>query len=590
MARLTTPSDNGVLRFELIAGTETTIGRHPNCTIVVDSGAVSRLHVRVRDASAGGFEVEDAGSRNGTFVNGQLISGPHPLKPGDQIRVSEVEFQFEDDSRSASTGAAPAFMGTEGSSSGGNFSSGNRSAPDPMAVPGAGINEMTFDGNAFDVMMVDEEVASKVDFRSDDAGVKMVATPEAKLQALMKINRVMSGSMSLDEALPNLLSGLFEIFPAADRGFVVLRGTDGALIPRWVKHRRTGDDDTVRISRTIIQTTIDSGEPILSFDASDDSRFDSSESIADFSIRSFVCAPLTNADGDAFGALQIDSTSGAGQFREDDVDLLAGVAAQAGILINNASMYEQTLAQREVEQDLKLATEVQQAFLPLAPPATSAFTTSSYYKAAHHIGGDYFDYIPLDNDRFAVVVADVVGHGVAAAMFMAKLAAETRFSLASESDPAKAIERLNDKMSALLVERFITFIVVILDPNDDHMTIVNAGHMPPVFRPHDAGDGPPIIEPGEEESGLPIAISEGIEYEICRQPFRTGDLFVLYTDGVNEAMNSSDEEFGIDAVKSIVAEGGDAEAVTKRLVDAVAKHIGDAPPFDDMAMVVVERK
>jgi len=287
-----------------------------------------------------------------------------------------------------------------------------------------------------------------------------------------------------------------------------------------------------------------------------------------------------------FGAMQIDSTQGRGQFREEDTDLFAGVAAQAGIVINNAQMFERALRQQQVEQDLKLAIEVQQAFLPDAPPEAPGFRVRSYYKAANHIGGDYFDYIELPDGRIAIVVADVVGHGVAAAMFMAKLSAETRFNLASEHDVARAIERLNDSMSRLQVERFITFLVLVIDPKSEKVTIVNAGHMAPVVRK--ASDGS-ISEPGEEESGLPIAIADGMDYESVEFTMDAGDLAVMYTDGINEAMDAEDVEFGMERVRKLTSTGGDAEQVKDRIVKAVSEHVGDAPPFDDMCIVVIER-
>ena len=361
----------------------------------------------------------------------------------------------------------------------------------------------------------------------------------------------------------------------------------GELIPRWVKTRAAHDEtETLRISRTIIREVMTSGEAILSIDASDDERFDSSQSIADFSIRSMICAPLKDADGNVFGALQIDSTQGGGQFMEEDTDLLSGVAAQAGIVINNARMHEEALKQKEVQQDLKLATEVQQAFLPDSEPVGTGYRVSSFYQAANHIGGDYFDYIEMADGRIGVVVADVVGHGVAAAMFMAKLSAETRFCLAREPDVAKAIVQLNDRMSRLQVERFITFLLVVIDPNSECVTIVNAGHMAPVIRSHEDGG---ICEPGEEESGLPIAIDSGMDYEAVEHPMHVGDLAVLYTDGIDEAMDGNDQLFGIERVRQLTAEGGDAEAVKDRIVSEVRNHIGDAPPFDDMCLVVIER-
>ena len=548
-------------RFEL-ADPETSIGRHPDCHIVVDAAAVSRFHAKVTRQGEE-FLVQDAGSRNGTYLNGQRLAAPQVLCEGDRIRVSEIEFVYH-------VGAVPQFAQSSSAS------------------------EMTFDGTNFGIMMVDDESDdteqlsnARVEYRSSADGLKMSATPEAKLEALMAINSNLTNALALDDVLPKVLESLFTVFPSADRGFVVMKNNRDEMIPRWVKTRKKNDEtETVRISRTILKTVIDSGEAILSLDAADDARFDSSESIADFSIRSIMCAPLCDGEGKPFGVLQIDSVHGRGQFREDDLDLLAGVASQASVVINNAHMHEKALAQQEVEQDLKLATEVQQAFLPQNSPDVKGYRLSSFYKAAHHIGGDYFDYISLPRGRVAIVVADVVGHGVAAAMFMAKLSAETRFCLASEPSLATAVEKLNDRMSDLQVERFITFLVVVIDPLSDSAVVVNAGHMAPIVR---SASDKSISEPGEEESGLPIAIDSGMDYESIKFQMDVGDVAVMFTDGLNEAMNSADEEYGIDRVRELTAKGGSAEEIKDRLVKDVTDFIGDAPPFDDMCIVVIER-
>ena len=558
MAFLSTNSNgvSGADRFEL-GGGETSIGRHPECGIVVDAGAVSRYHAKIV-ANGDGFAVEDLGSRNGTFLNGQLLTKPEYLREGDRIRISEIELVFH-------SGEVPEF---------------------------AQGNSVTFDGANFGIMMVDdqdtEQLSSshKVEFRSSADGLKMVATPEAKLEALMQILGNLSNALAVDDVLPKVLTSLFAIFPAADRGFVVMADDEGNIVPRWVKTRTMQDEtETIRISRTIIREVMNRREVILSLDASEDSRFDSSQSIADFSIKSMICAPLTDAEGNAFGALQIDSTQGRGQFRDEDTDLLSGVAAQAGIIINSARMHEQALKQKEVEQDLKTAKQVQQAFLPNSSPEASGFRVSSFYQAANHIGGDYFDYIHLNDGRVGVVVADVVGHGVAAAMFMAKLAAETRFCLASEPDVARAIEKLNDRMSDMDVEKFITFLLIVIDPASETATIVNAGHMPPVVRSPDST----ISEPGGEESGLPIAIDHGMDYEAVDFKLDVGTVAVMYTDGINEAMNAADEEFGMDRVCELTGQGGNADAIRDRIVNAVLAHVGSTPPFDDMCLVVIER-
>lgn len=549
----------GAERFEL-DGEEISIGRHPDCNVVVDAGAVSRFHAKVaREGDQ--FVVYDLGSRNGTFLNGQLLTGGQVLREGDRIRISEIELVFHSES-------VP------------EFASGSSS-------------EMNFSGSSFGIVMVDEEpsssrvVSPQVEFEKSGDGLKIRATPEAKLEALLTINRDLGNTLSLDEIFPKILDSLFSIFPSADRGFIVMQGDEGQLQTRWIKTRKTRDEtETVRISRTILNRVISDGEAILSFDATEDSRFNSSESIADFSIKSMICAPLGDAQGNMFGAIQIDSTQGRGQFAEDDIDLLSGVASQAGILITNAQLHERELRQREVEQDLKLATDVQKAFLPQSPPNSPGFEVDSFYRAANHIGGDYYDYIHLSDGRVAIVVADVVGHGVAAAMFMAKLSAETRFCLAGEPDVAKAVEKLNDRMSALEVERFVTFLLVVLDPISDEVTIVNAGHMPPILRRGTSGE---ICEPGGEESGLPIAIDSGMDYEAVRVAIAPGDVMLLYTDGINEAMDADDNEFGIETIRKLASQHDPNQSIRDRIIDAVLQHIGDAPPFDDMCLVVIRR-
>ncbi len=555
MAFLSSRSEGTVGRYDLAE--KAIIGRHPECDVVLTVGAVSRHHARIFAGEDGHF-LEDLQSRNGTFVNGKLVTNTQPLHEGDRIRICEVELTFHLDT-------PPAFTPS---------------------------SEMTFDGTQFGIVMVDdplsdnEDTSSRIDIKRSGDSVRMAATPEAKLAALLKITRNLGQALSLDDVLPKVLSTLFEIFNQADRGFVVLREPDGSLAPRWVKTRGKQQEQTIRISRTIIHEAMTGGEPILSLDAANDDRFDAAASIADFRIRSMICAPLIDSEGVAFGALQIDTTEGHGRFAENDVDLLAAVAAQAGIVIRNAQLHEQALAQREVEQDLKLSTEVQQAFLPQQSPVIAGYQLRSFYKAAHHIGGDYFDYIRLPGNRIGVVVADVVGHGVAAAMFMAKLSAETRFCLAGEPDIAKAIEDLNDRMSRLQIERFVTFLLMVIDPAQDTVSIVNAGHMCPIVRR--AFDGS-ISEPGEEESGLPIAIDTGMQYEAVTLTMQVGDLALMYTDGINEAMNAEDEQFGTEAVRNIVSAGEGADATLQRLVAAVASHVGTGSQDDDMCVVIIER-
>lgn len=533
---------------------ESVLGRHPECDVVIDVGAVSRYHCKVLGDGAR-FSVEDLNSRNGTFVNEQVIEGRKLLEHGNLVRICDVVFTFHDHEPPASSSS---------------------------------------DDSSFRAVMVDDEssdsggstIMSKLDVRSSINGPLLAASAEAKLGALIEITRSLTNTLSLDKVLPEVLDSLFRIFVQADRGFVGMLDANGVLVPRWTKLRREDSDDTIRVSRTITKTVMDTKEAILSADAASDVRFEMSQSIADFRIRSMMCAPLVDNDQNAFGVLQIDTLDQRQRFREDDLELLVSTAAQASFAINNARLHEESLKRRSVERDLELAREVQKGFLPQKAPDFPGYTFYSYYQAANHIGGDYYDYVPLPNGDLAVVVADVVGHGVAAAMLMAKLSAESRYCLASESDPAVAVTKLNHRLCQLKLNRFVTFILAVINPRTHEVTIVNAGHMAPMWRHVDST----VEDPGHDQAGIPLGIMDDFAYQQMSIKLEPQELLTLYTDGLDEAANITGEQYSIDRMREVVkASDGTPEGTGKALVDDVRAHITGCPQDDDMCLVVLRR-
>jgi len=183
-----------------------------------------------------------------------------------------------------------------------------------------------------------------------------------------------------------VLNSLFKIFVQADRAFIVMKTEGGQLVPLATKVRREGADDTIRVSRTIVNQVMEAKEAILSADAASDQKFEMSQSIADFRIRAMMCAPLLDSEGKAMGVLQIDTLDQRKRFQKEDLDVLASVAAQAGIAIDNAQMHETALKQKAMERDLEVAKEVQKSFLPEKPPEVPGYRFFNYYQPANHIG------------------------------------------------------------------------------------------------------------------------------------------------------------------------------------------------------------
>ena len=305
-------------------------------------------------------------------------------------------------------------------------------------------------------------------------------------RALWNLRIASERRSSVSEVLPPVLECLFKIFLQADRGFIMLTDAEGTLQVRESKFRRP-QDDTVRISRTIMRMVMDQKQAIISADAAEDSRFGLTESIAQFQIRSFMCDPLINRDDEVLGTVQLDTLDPMREFKDQDLEILAAVTSQAAAAIQSARLHEAALEQRALQRDLELAQQVQMALLPQQRPEIEKYRFFDYYRAANKIGGDYFDYVTLPDGRLAVIVADVTGHGIASALLMSKLAAEVRFCLATIDQPAGVMTQLNQRLCAGGVDdRFVTMVLMVLHPDHDELTIVNAGHQPPLCRNPDA--------------------------------------------------------------------------------------------------------
>ena len=538
------------------------LGRHPDCDVFdvfLDANSVSRRHARVVEDKQE-FFVEDMSSRNGTIVNGQPITGRVPLKDGDRLRICEVEFRFFQH--------------------------------EPSATIDSGLTDIP----PLPALMVDDEpqisgstIMSQVEVASSArSGLQLVANAETKLNALVEMLGNLGQSLDLDDVLAHLLTGLFKIFIQADRGFIGLKlPGDGPVIPRAIKHRRPTIDDTLRVSRTIVNRVMETKQAILSADAASDERFDMAQSIADFQIRSLMCAPLLDSEGNSLGVIQIDTVDQANRFQHEDLEVLASVAPQAAFALEYAQLYEQGLRQRALERDLEIARRVQHGLLPSEQPDLPGYHFFDFYEPAHQVGGDYYDYIQLPGGRLAVVLADVSGKGVSAALLMANLSGELKFSLASAESPTAAVDAINADLSkARWDDYFVTMILAVIDPVTGETELVNAGHMPPFLR-HANGH---VEEVGEEQGGLPLGVTADVNYASYRMTLAPGDSLTMFTDGFSEAMNAQKHLYGLDRLRNQLS--GELDEVTqlgRRILSDVKVFVRGHPQSDDMCLVCFGR-
>ncbi len=443
--------------------------------------------------------------------------------------------------------------------------------------------------------MVDDEattmgnstVMSKLEISPGEPRLRLTANPEAKLKALLQIGRDLARTVRLDEVLPKLLDNLFSIFLQADRGFIVLKDpSSDRLVPKAVKRRR-GSNEQISISRRIIQGVMSRKEAILSADASTDSRFDMSESVVDLQIHSMMSAPLVDSQGQVLGVIQINTADQRRRFSTDDLEVLVSVADQAAMAVENVQLHERRLETELLERELELAHRVQRGLLPAGPPKVQGYEFADLYEPASHLGGDYFDYIELPGGRLAVTLADVMGKGISAALLMAHLSAQVPFCLASLPTPATAVARLNTVFCEPRWEgRFVTFVMLVLDPARHDVTVVNAGHHRPLWR-HASGR---IESVGEAESGLPLGVNTAATYEQHGIALEPGDSLTLFTDGIIDAMNVANQRYTEDRLRAQLEQPAtEASWVRQRLLDDLRRFVGHQSQTDDMCMTYLRR-
>ncbi len=536
---------------------EIILGRDTGNGIVIMGGAVSRSHARIAQREDGWF-VEDMKSRNRTYVNDQVIEAEVPvrLSDNDKIRICDNVFVFHDSNQRP---PLPENLRP------------TREEPDPPEA-GDPSTVATFTPNA----------SSLLETQDSD-----------KVKFLLSITSELTQTLDLETLLPQVVQKLFEVFKQADRCFVIFyEEASDTLMPQVTRTRRD-NDDSPRFSRTIVRNCLNTGQAYLTEDAGADGQFNLSQSISDYRIRSVMCVPLQAPRSERkFGVIQLDTQDRAKKFTKDDLMLLTAVAYQAAIALDNANMHLDRVSRAALVRDLELAHQVQLSFLPKERPNIDGYEFYAYYEAALDVGGDYYDFIHLPGGKLGVMLGDVAGKGVSAALLMAKVSSDARFSLLTKKDLAEAVSELNELcQDAGEIDKFVTLGAIMLDPREHCATIVNAGHLPPVIYRHATGELTEAVD--RDIAGLPLGILAPYVYEQATISLEPGDALVMFSDGVTEAPRSDDEstQFDMPGVYKALKPGPfTAPAMGERLVKAVREYSRGQKQHDDITVVCLSRK
>lgn len=521
------------------------IGRNPECGLVIPASAVSREHAQVLRIN-NRFFLKDLKSRNKTYVNNQEVNPDILLALQDQDRIKICDFvcTYKEDDRPGP--AAPLENGEDHSST-------------VMSTVEAGRSSHLI----------------------------LESQPAERLKIIIQIANSLARTLELDALLPQIMDNLFQIFKQADRGFIIVRDEpSGRLMPKAIKTRREKDETTATFSKTIVNRCIDKEEAILSEDVLGDSRFQMSQSISDFRIRSVMCAPLQPSDGKVFGVIQLDTQDRNKKFTNDDLQLLVAITNQAAVAMDNARLHEESMHRERIQREMQFAKEVQRGFLPAKLPTLPNYEFFAHYKAAREVGGDFYSFVHLpQQQRLVIAVGDVAGKGVPAALLMARLSGVVPACVFAETDPAKSVMALNEVLQqAGLADRFVTFVLASLDYVNHRLTIVNAGHLAPIVRRQGATTLEEVAD--GELAGLPLGVMDNYVYQACEVTLNPGDTVVLYTDGIPDALNPADKQFGLDRVRATVQAAPNASApLGKHVLGAVDQHCQGHPQYDDITLV-----
>lgn len=410
--------------------------------------------------------------------------------------------------------------------------------------------------------------------------------PPDHFALLYHLSRAFNSSLDLDEVLNRVMD---EVIAAtrAERGFVTLRGDNGELdfrIARGMDHQ-TIDEPQFQISRSVVEEVAQKGEPVLTNNAQQDERFSARQSVMFLGLRSIICAPLKIKDA-VTGVIYVDNRLQAGIFTQQDLELLSTIASNAAIAIENARLYQVAVEKGRMERELQMAFKVQSSLIPEDTPQFPGWEFVAHWQPAREVAGDYYDFIANENGSLGLVIADVTDKGMPAALFMALTRSIVRASLDQALSPAESITKANRLICADSTSNMpVTLFYGLLDPARGELTYVNAGHNPPIFYHAETDEFIQLTR-----TGIFLGFDHEATYQQNWQVVKPGDFIVFYTDGVTDAVNDDEREFGSLRLQSILQEKRTAPAaeILAAIKSALKSFTAESAPYDDITLLIAK--
>ncbi|MEO6334942.1 MAG: GAF domain-containing SpoIIE family protein phosphatase [Pyrinomonadaceae bacterium] len=391
-----------------------------------------------------------------------------------------------------------------------------------------------------------------------------------KLRLLHDITKTISRSLDLDELLNLVMDTLGSLLPYDAAGIYLMEtGTDGEN-PYIFKSKAIRGyeisfeliEPRLKLGEGFLGRVAESGKAIISPDVSKDPRYFAARGRT----RSEMVAPIVSNEK-VIGVFDLESDR-LNAYNEDDMAVLQMLTSQVAIIIEKVQLHQQLVEQKRLQAQLEIARQVQLELLPDHDPDLADFDISAYVFPTEEVSGDYYDWVEVFEDQIGITVADAVGKGIPAALLMAFLRGSIRAGVQTGYASHILLSKINNLLwDSIEDNRFVTAIYGILDTTNRTFVFANAGHNPPL-----------LIKPdGEyrfvEYGDTPLGMFYDARYHQHFIRFEKDQVLVIYTDGITEAANSKDEEFGQDRFAKSVLAGINLPA--KKLIDHIRKDVAD---------------
>lgn len=544
MLRLRVTPASGPAFTRSIEGSSLVIGRARDADLTLQDRFLSRRHARLyRDGDR--LLIEDLGSQNGTFVNDSPVEEPVELRPGDVVRLSASSLTLEDasvETRPPSSHTALLRPVREILES--------REAPPPAA----------------------------------EANAETLRRYAERLRLVNEVHQALARSVGLDELLELILDRVFDHL-RPEEATLYLEGPDGELRPAASRPPvRQGEERF--FSRSLAREVTEEGLAALVVDARTDERFAAAESILLSGVRSIAAAPLLTPEG-CQGMITLSSRLQVRQFDEGDLELLVSLASVAALHVRNLALAEEAVERRRMAEELALARRIQVGLLPAALPEVPGWELYGGSVPSREASGDYYLIARREEAGDCVVmVVDVSGKGIAAALLTASVEALAagflELGLPPEEVCDRVCRRLHDRTPP---EKYATAFLATFEPGTGRVRWANAGHNP----------GLVVRVGGSVESlgatGPPLGLLPGARRDGAELRLEPGDLLVLYTDGITEAMDPDGEEYGEERLAELGRRLRDRPLpeLARELEEDLGRFVRGVPFHDDRTVVLARR-